>query len=395
MVHAVANAAVPKFTVIIGGSFGAGNYGMCGRAYGPRFLWMWPNARISVMGGPQAASVLSTVKQDQLARGGKPPMTPDEVAEFERPTREKYENEGHPYYSTARLWDDGVLDPAETRTALALAISAAYNAPIGRRSSASSGCSGRGIARPARALTSAHDTLAPSVALVLFPCGSAPGHPGPARRAVFYGGPERPRVGTRRGSVSGDARLERLRPTRCPSPGTSGRSGGALGVSRSRSRYADVPADWADRFRPADLRLPVARSDRRAPASGAGRGRAGTASRSRGTSDVLSHFWRSRRVRLTELSLPRSEARRAVSVRNPFSFPTRRSPRTIPLSVQRARRSARERRSGDRSTPGAAQRSRSADRASTTASSSRPRGRPCFRAATWMSDLRGALRRSA
>jgi 3-methylcrotonyl-CoA carboxylase beta subunit/propionyl-CoA carboxylase len=130
MVHAVANAAVPKFTVIIGGSFGAGNYGMCGRAYGPRFLWMWPNARISVMGGSQAASVLSTVKQDQLARAGKPPMTDMEVADFERPTREKYEVEGNPYYSTARLWDDGVLDPAETRTALSLAISAAYNAPI-------------------------------------------------------------------------------------------------------------------------------------------------------------------------------------------------------------------------------------------------------------------------
>ena len=130
MVHAVANAAVPKLTVIIGGSFGAGNYGMCGRAYGPRFLFMWPNSRISVMGGPQAASVLSTVKQDQLARAGKPAMTAGEVAEFERPTREKYEAEGHPFYSTARLWDDGVLDPAETRTALALALSAAYNAPI-------------------------------------------------------------------------------------------------------------------------------------------------------------------------------------------------------------------------------------------------------------------------
>ena len=130
MVHAVANAAVPKFTVVIGGSFGAGNYGMCGRAYGPRFLWMWPNARISVMGGAQAASVLSTVKQEQLAREGKPPMTEDELAEFERPIREKYEEEGNPYCSTARLWDDGVLDPAQTRTALALALSAAYNAPI-------------------------------------------------------------------------------------------------------------------------------------------------------------------------------------------------------------------------------------------------------------------------
>jgi 3-methylcrotonyl-CoA carboxylase beta subunit/propionyl-CoA carboxylase len=130
MVHAVANAAVPKFTVIIGGSFGAGNYGMCGRAYGPRLLWMWPNARISVMGGAQAASVLSTVKQDQLARAGESPMTPAQVAKFEKPTREKYESEGSPYYSTARLWDDGILDPAETRTALALAISASYNTPI-------------------------------------------------------------------------------------------------------------------------------------------------------------------------------------------------------------------------------------------------------------------------
>ncbi len=130
MVHAVANAAVPKLTVIIGGSFGAGNYGMCGRAYGPRFLFSWPNSRISVMGGPQAASVLSTVKQDQLARAGKPPMSDSEVAEFERPTREKYEVEGHPYYATARLWDDGVLDPAQTRPALSLALSAAYNAPI-------------------------------------------------------------------------------------------------------------------------------------------------------------------------------------------------------------------------------------------------------------------------
>ena len=130
MVHAVANSVVPKFTVIIGGSFGAGNYGMCGRAYEPRLLWMWPNARISVMGGPQAASVLSTVKQEQLARGGKPVMTAEETAEFERPTREKYETEGHPYYATARLWDDGVLDPAETRAALSLALSASFNAPI-------------------------------------------------------------------------------------------------------------------------------------------------------------------------------------------------------------------------------------------------------------------------
>src|SRR4029077_20963188 len=100
MVTAVACAQVPKITLIVGGSFGAGNYGMSGRAYGPRFLFLWPNARISVMGGPQAASVLSTVKQDQLARAGKPPMTPEEVADFERPTREKYEREGHPYYAT-------------------------------------------------------------------------------------------------------------------------------------------------------------------------------------------------------------------------------------------------------------------------------------------------------
>ena len=130
MVHAVANAAVPKLTVIIGGSFGAGNYGMCGRAYDPRFLFTWPNARISVMGGPQAASVLSTVKQEQLARGGKPAMTPSEVEVFERPTREKYEAEGNPYYATARLWDDGVLDPGQTRAALSLALSASFNAPI-------------------------------------------------------------------------------------------------------------------------------------------------------------------------------------------------------------------------------------------------------------------------
>jgi len=131
MVHAVANAAVPKFTIIIGGSFGAGNYGMCGRAYGPRFLWMWPNARISVMGGPQAASVLSTVKQDQLARAGKPAMSETEVSEFERPTREKYEVEGNPYYSTARLWDDGVIDPRTTRDTLAQALAACAQAPLG------------------------------------------------------------------------------------------------------------------------------------------------------------------------------------------------------------------------------------------------------------------------
>ena len=129
MVHAVANSVVPKFTVIIGGSFGAGNYGMCGRAYEPRLLWMWPNARISVMGGEQAAGVLTTVKRDQLLREGKP-FPPDEEAAIRQPILEKYETEGSPYYSTARLWDDGMLDPAETRTALALGVSAACNAPI-------------------------------------------------------------------------------------------------------------------------------------------------------------------------------------------------------------------------------------------------------------------------
>ena len=129
MVHAVANSVVPKFTVIIGGSFGAGNYGMCGRAYDPRLLWMWPNARISVMGGEQAAGVLTTVKKDQLAREQKS-LSADEEAEIRRPILEKYDAEGSPYYSTARLWDDGILDPAQTRNALALGISASYNAPI-------------------------------------------------------------------------------------------------------------------------------------------------------------------------------------------------------------------------------------------------------------------------
>jgi 3-methylcrotonyl-CoA carboxylase beta subunit len=129
MVHAVANSVVPKFTVIIGGSFGAGNYGMCGRAYEPRLLWMWPNARISVMGGEQAAGVLATVKRDQLARQGQT-LSPEEEAAIRDPILEKYEREGSPYYSTARLWDDGILDPAETRQALALGLSAAYNAPI-------------------------------------------------------------------------------------------------------------------------------------------------------------------------------------------------------------------------------------------------------------------------
>ncbi len=129
MVHAVANSVVPKFTVIIGGSFGAGNYGMCGRAYEPRLLWMWPNARISVMGAQQAASVLTTVKRDQLAREGKP-FPPEEEAAIRQPILDKYEHEGSPYYSTARIWDDGILDPAETRQSLALGLSAAFNAPI-------------------------------------------------------------------------------------------------------------------------------------------------------------------------------------------------------------------------------------------------------------------------
>jgi len=129
MVHAVANSVVPKFTVIIGGSFGAGNYGMCGRAYEPRLLWMWPNARISVMGGEQAAGVLTTVKRDQLAREGKELSAQDEDA-IRQPILDKYEREGSPYYSTARLWDDGILDPAETRQALALGLSAAFNAPV-------------------------------------------------------------------------------------------------------------------------------------------------------------------------------------------------------------------------------------------------------------------------
>src|SRR5262245_58168635 len=129
MVHAVANSVVPKFTVIIGGSFGAGNYGMCGRAYEPRFLWMWPNARISVMGAQQAASVLTTVKRDQLARQGKAFSAEEEEA-IRQPILDKYEHEGSPYYSTARLWDDGILDPVQTRQTLALGLSAAYNAPI-------------------------------------------------------------------------------------------------------------------------------------------------------------------------------------------------------------------------------------------------------------------------
>ncbi len=129
MVTAVATAGVPKFTVIIGGSFGAGNYGMCGRAYSPRFLWMWPNARISVMGGEQAASVLATVRRDGMAARGQQWGEAEEAA-FKTPIRDQYETQGHPYYASARLWDDGIIDPAETRLVLGLSISAALNAPI-------------------------------------------------------------------------------------------------------------------------------------------------------------------------------------------------------------------------------------------------------------------------
>jgi Acetyl-CoA carboxylase, carboxyltransferase component (subunits alpha and beta) len=129
MVTAVACSHVPKFTVVIGGSFGAGNYAMCGRAYGARFLWMWPNARISVMGGEQAASVLATVKRDGIeAKGGEWSAAEEEA--FKAPLREQYERQGHPYYASARLWDDGIIDPADTRRVLGLALSAAMNAPI-------------------------------------------------------------------------------------------------------------------------------------------------------------------------------------------------------------------------------------------------------------------------
>ncbi len=131
MVTAVACASVPKFTVVIGGSFGAGNYAMCGRAYGGRFLWMWPNARISVMGGEQAASVLATVKRDGIEAAGKSWSAEEEDA-FKAPIREQYENQGHPYYASARLWDDGIIDPADTRRVLGLALSASMNAPIAK-----------------------------------------------------------------------------------------------------------------------------------------------------------------------------------------------------------------------------------------------------------------------
>jgi 3-methylcrotonyl-CoA carboxylase beta subunit len=124
LVTAVATASVPKITVLIGGSFGAGNYGMCGRAYSPRFLFTWPNARISVMGGEQAASVLATVHRDAAT------WTPEEAEAFKAPIRQKYEDEGNPYYATSRLWDDGIIDPAQTRDVLGLAFAAALNAPV-------------------------------------------------------------------------------------------------------------------------------------------------------------------------------------------------------------------------------------------------------------------------
>jgi 3-methylcrotonyl-CoA carboxylase beta subunit len=129
LVNAVANAAVPKLTMIVAGSFGAGNYGMCGRAFDPRFLWMWPNARISVMGGEQAASVLATLRRDAVeAKGGT--WTAEDEAAFKDPIRAQYETQGHPYYASARLWDDGIVDPVDTRMVLGLSLSAALNAPI-------------------------------------------------------------------------------------------------------------------------------------------------------------------------------------------------------------------------------------------------------------------------
>ncbi len=129
MVTAVATANVPKFTVLIGGSFGAGNYGMCGRAYQPRFLWMWPNSRISVMGGEQAASVMSTLRRDNIeAKGGS--WSAEEEKEFKQPMLDMFEEQSSPYYASARLWDDGVFDPARTRRVLALGLSASLNAPI-------------------------------------------------------------------------------------------------------------------------------------------------------------------------------------------------------------------------------------------------------------------------
>ncbi len=130
MVHAVANAQVPKFTVVVGGSHGAGNYAMCGRGFLPNFMWMWPNSRISVMGGPQAADVLLQVKMEQMAKSGLPVMSKKEQEKFRQPILDKYEHEGSPYYATARLWDDGIIDPLDTRTIIGLAIATALNKPI-------------------------------------------------------------------------------------------------------------------------------------------------------------------------------------------------------------------------------------------------------------------------
>jgi 3-methylcrotonyl-CoA carboxylase beta subunit len=129
MVTAVSCARVPKITMLIGGSFGAGNYGMCGRAFGPRFLWMWPNSRISVMGGEQAANVLAQVKRDGMS-AKKQAWSAEEEEAFKAPIRNQYETQGHPYYASARLWDDGVIDPAESRRVLGLSLSAALNAPV-------------------------------------------------------------------------------------------------------------------------------------------------------------------------------------------------------------------------------------------------------------------------
>jgi 3-methylcrotonyl-CoA carboxylase beta subunit len=128
MVNAVATASVPKLTVVVGGSFGAGTYSMCGRAYSPRFLWLWPGARVSVMGGPQAASVLSTVRRDQIEGAGGEWSAEDQAA-FEAPIREQYETQGSPYYSTARLWDDGIIEPDQTRDVLGLALDVVLRAP--------------------------------------------------------------------------------------------------------------------------------------------------------------------------------------------------------------------------------------------------------------------------
>ena len=139
LVTAVATTAVPKVTMLIGGSYGAGNYGMAGRAYSPRFLWTWPNSRIAVMGGEQAAGVLATVRREGIERKGGS-WSAEEEAEFKRPTIEMFERQSHPLYASARLWDDGIVHPAKSREILALSLSAALNTPIGTRASGCSGC---------------------------------------------------------------------------------------------------------------------------------------------------------------------------------------------------------------------------------------------------------------